>query len=374
MIGRVIAEALAEERIVGCVIGVMHRGAVVVLEARGLADRESGRAMSADAIFLLASATKPIATAAMLAEAERGVVDLDVAVTRYLPAFRPKLGETLPDITLRQLLTHTSGLSYPFREAEGSAYHHAHVGTGLDQPGLTGDEQLRRLASVPLNFAPGTAWNYSLGVDVAGLAVAAAAGLPLPEIVRRNVTAPLGMKDTGFAVRDRDRLVTQYGIDAHGKPLRMHDGYAGKSLTGSPAFFAPSRIFDPKSYPSAGGGMAGTAADVLAFVECLRRGGAPILRAGSVSQMTTDALAAGIGDVLEPGWSYGVGTQVLVDPDRASGPERPGAFKGSGGYGHTWFADPELELSAVILTNSAPEGVRGRFATDIRNAIYAAFA
>jgi CubicO group peptidase (beta-lactamase class C family) len=374
MIDEVIESALREERIVGCVVGVMHRGALVRFDAHGYADREAGRPMTPDAIFLLASATKPIATAAILAEVERGLVDLDAPVARTLPSFRPRFGDTEPEITLRHLLTHTSGLSYPFREPPGGAYHTAGVGTGVDQPGLSGDEQLRRLASVPLRFMPGTRWNYSLGVDVAGLAVAAACGRPLPDIVRETVTGPLRMRDTDFAVTDTGRLVAHYGVAPSGKPQRMHDGYAAKSLTGPPAVFVPSRLLDSRSYPSGGGGMAGTATDLLTFVECLRRGGAPVLSARSAALMSTNALPETIVDVLEPGWSYGVGTQVLVDRGRAAGPERAGAFKGSGGYGHTWFVDRELGIAAVALTNSAPEGVRGRFASEIRDAIYATFA
>ena len=365
-----VRSALDENRIVGTVVGVMHHGETVLLDAFGQADREAGRPMTTDAIFLLASATKPIATAAVMALAERGIVDLDVPVATYLPSFVPRFGGDTPAISLRQLLSHTSGLSYRFREPPGSDYELARVASGLDQPGLTAEEQLSRLGSVALRFTPGTKWNYSLGVDVAGFAASAAAGRTLPELVAEFTTGPLGMNDTAFAVRDVSRHVAHYGVNADGAPLRITDGYQGPS-TGSPATFAPSRIFNPASYPSGGGGMAGTAADLLRFVEALRVGGGPILSAASTATMTSDAMPH-IGDALEPGWSYGIGTEVLVDPSRATGPERPGAFKGSGGYGHRWFVDRELGASVVVLTNSAPEGVRGRFVGDLRAAVYAA--
>jgi CubicO group peptidase (beta-lactamase class C family) len=368
-VAAVVASALDEDRIVGAVVGIMHRGELVLLEAFGHADREAGSQMQSDAIFLLASATKPIATAAIVALAERGVLDLDADVTAYLPDFRPRHAGRDVAMTLRQLLTHTSGLSYPFREPPGSPYHQAGVGTGLDQPGLTAAEQLRRLGSVPLRFAPGTQWNYSLGVDVAGLAAAAAAGRSLPSLVAEFVTDPLGMHDTAFGVRDPGRLVAHYGIDREGRPLRMTDGYEGPS-TAAPARFHPSRLMHPHSYPSAGGGMAGTAADLLRFIEALRVGGGPILGPAGIAAMTTNALPPSIPDALEPGWGYGVGTEVLTDPGRAIGPERLGAFKGSGGYGHRWFVDRALELSAVVLTNSTPEGVRGAFVEQMRAAVY----
>ena len=368
-IAEAVEAAIAANRIVGAVVAIAHRGRTVMLEAFGAADREAGRAMTADSVFLLASATKPIATAAILALAEQGTLDLDAPVTTWLPAFRPAFEGTAPLITLRHLLTHTSGLSYPFRELPDGPYHRAGVVSGISGIGVPADEQLRRLGSVPLLFMPGSRWEYSLGVDVAGFAAARAAGESLPDLVARHITGPLGMDDTAFAVRDRARLVAHYGIDAAGAPLRMSDGYEGPSAM-SPALFDPSRLFHPASYASAGGGMAGTAADLLAFIEMLRQGGRGILPSAVVAQMTRNALPLHIGDALEPGWGYGLGTEVLVDSSRSEGPELPGAFKGSGAYGHRWLVDPSRELSAVILTNTAPEGLRGAFAPATRTAIY----
>lgn len=368
-----IDSALADGRIVGTVVAVSHQGRMVRLVAGGLADRETGRKMAPDAIFLIASCTKPVATAAALRLAEDGVVDLDAPITDHLPDFRPRLpdGEA-PAITLRQLLTHTSGLSYPFREAAGGPYHRANVSSGLDQPGLSGSEQLRRLASVALLFRPGERWEYSLGVDVAGLALERAAGRPLPDIVRTTVTDPLGMSDTGFGVADRARLVAHYGMAEDGTLSRVTGTFWRPTLH-SPAAAAPERIFDPASYPSGGAGMAGTAADYLRFVDMLRLEGGTVLSTASARLMTRDALPH-LPDVMEIGWGYGLGTHTLRDAVLAGGPERPGAFRGSGGYGHTWFADPALELSVAAFTNSAPEGIRGRFTRDIRDAVYGAMA
>lgn len=366
-----IGSALAQDRIVGTVVAVARGGVPVYFEAHGFADRETRRPMATDAVFLLASATKPITSAAALALIERGAFDLDMAVTRHLPEFRPRWRETTPDITVRHLLTHTSGLYYPFQEPECGSAHLADVSSGLDLPGLTGVEAMARLASIPLRFLPGTEYNYSLSLDVLGEFMAAATGRDLPDLVAETIAGPLGMTDTAFAIRDETRLVTHYGVDAQGRPLRMGETYWGPTLA-SPARMAPRRLFNPASYPSGGGGMAGTAGDFLNFLEALRLGGSAILSPQSVAAMTTNALPAAIPQALEPGWTYGFGTETLSDPSRATGPERPGAFKGSGGYGHRWFVDPQLELAAVICTNSAPEGVRGAFVRDTRAAIYAA--
>jgi CubicO group peptidase (beta-lactamase class C family) len=368
-----IASALSDERIVGTVVAIAHRGQMLLIEAAGLADREADRPMTPDAIFLIASCTKPVTTAAALRLVEDGLVDLDAPITDHLPQFRPRLADgEAPPITLRQLLTHTSGLSYPFREAEGGPYHRADVSSGLDQPGLSGEEQLMRLASVPLLFRPGQRWEYSLGVDVAGLLLEKAAGRSLPAIVAESITEPLGMADSGFAVADRSRLVAHYGTRDDGGIARMTGTFWRPTLH-SPAAAAPERIFNPASYPSGGAGMAGTAGDYLKFVDMLRRGGGTVLASTSAAMMTTDAIPH-LPDVMEIGWGYGLGTHILRDAVLAGGPERPGAFRGSGGYGQTWFADPALELSVACFTNTAPEGIRGRFTRDIRDAVYAAFA
>jgi len=137
-------------------------------------------------------------------------------VSRWLPDFRPRLPDgAMATITIRQLLTHTSGLSYSFLEPESSAYHRLNVSDGLDQPGLGLDENLRRLGEAPLAYAPGTAWRYSLSIDVLGAVIAKASGKTLPQAVQEAVSGPLGLTDTGFAVSDRTRLVGGRGTNDH---------------------------------------------------------------------------------------------------------------------------------------------------------------
>ena len=364
----VIDAALAAKRIVGTTVLAARAGTLVYGRAAGLADREAGMAMPPQAIFRLASLTKPMVSAAAMRLVEEGRIGLDDPVTRWLPGFRPALADgTRPVITVRHLLTHSAGLSYGFLEPAGSAYHRLGISDGLDQPGLSMAENLSRLARAPLAFAPGSAWRYSLSIDVLGALLAEAAGVALPDLVSRLVTAPLGMADTGFAVSETARLVTPY-VDGVPEPTRITDGLAVPVIEGI-LRFAPSRIFDPRSFASGGGGMAGTAEDFLLFIEAIRTGGAPILEPATIEQMT----ALQIGPRAEtrgPGWGFGFGWAVLADPAAAGTPQSEGTLQWGGAYGHSWFVDPARSLSVVALTNTAFEGMGGAFPTAVRNAVY----
>lgn len=365
-----IDTAIAERRIVGAVVLAARDGTLAYRRAAGLADREAGTALREDAIFRLASISKPIVTAAAMRLVETGVFGLADPVTRWLPDFRPRLPDgRVPDITLRQLLTHTAGLSYRFQEAKGSAYHAIGVSDGLDQPGLSLAENLRRLASLPLAFAPGTGWRYSLAIDVLGGAIESATGQSLREVVRQSVTAPLGLVDTGFTINDPARLATAYADDTP-EPARMSDGTEVLLADfGTTISFAPSRLLDPASYPSGGAGMAGTAGDILRFLEAIRTGGAPILRRESVAAMLSDQVGPQA-ETQGPGWGFGFGWAVLDDPAPSGTPQAKGTLQWGGAYGHSWFVDRANGLTVVALTNTAVEGMNGRFVTDIRDAVY----
>src|SRR5262249_52444934 len=163
-----------------------------------------------------------------------------------------------PQITLRHLLTHTSGLNYGFLQPPGSEYHRAGVSDGLDEPGRAMEDNLSRLASVPLMFRPGEGWQYSLSLDVLGAVIERVSGCSLPEAVKRLVTGPLEMKDSDFAAPDADRLAVAYA-DGHDKPVRMGDPHIVPFADGAGIRLAPSRIFDSSSYPSGGAGMIGSA-------------------------------------------------------------------------------------------------------------------
>ncbi|OWJ64103.1 serine hydrolase domain-containing protein [Inquilinus limosus] len=365
-----IDRALAEKRIVGTVVLAARDGRLVYRRAAGLADREAGRPAREDTVFLYASLTKPMVTAAALRLVEEGRIALTDPVTRFLPDFRPKLADgSEPVITIHHLLTHTAGLIYGFTEPADGPYHRAGVSDGLDAPGRSFADNLRRIASVPLAAAPGSAWAYSVALDVLGAALERAAGESLGEIVRRRVAAPLGLTDTGFAPPDRSRLAAAYA-DAAPEPVRMGETYA---IPASEDFaglsYAPGRIFDPASYPSGGAGMAGTAPDFLRFLEALRRGGAPILKAETVQAMASSQIA-GLAMPQSPGTTFGYGFALVTDPAAAGVPMTAGTWRWGGVYGHSWFVDPAKRLSVVGLTNTAIEGMKGTFVTDLRAAIY----
>lgn len=365
-----IDRAIAEQRIVGTVVLVAHDGDVIYRRAAGLADREAGVAMHEEAIFRLASITKPYVSATVMKLVEDGRFALDDAVTRFLPDFRPRLADgSEPVITLGQLITHTSGLSYRFLEPPQSAYHALDISDGLDQPGLSLPDNLRRLVAAPLKFAPGKRWNYSLGIDVLGGVIEQVMQRPLGDVVRELVTAPLGMTDTAFHVVDRARLVTPYA-DGKPEPQRMTDGIAVPLFDGH-GLFAPSRILDPASYPSGGGGMAGTARDTLRFLEAIRNGGAPILTPVTVADMKTAHFGAKA-QTQGPGWGFGRGWAVLIDAALSGTPQANGTIQWSGAYGHSWFVDPANRLTVIALTNTAFEGmtVSGAYPNEIRDAVY----
>lgn len=184
----VIDSAISEKRIVGAVVLMAQNGQIVYHRAAGYSDREAETEMREDAIFRLASVTKPFVTAAAMRLVEEGRLDLDAPVTRWLPDFRPALPDgSIPAITIRHLLSHTSGLGYAFLEPADGPYHKLNISDGLDQPGLSLDENLSRLANAPLAFAPGEGWRYSLGIDVLGGVLEQIEGRSLSEIVRDRV-------------------------------------------------------------------------------------------------------------------------------------------------------------------------------------------
>ena len=365
-INRVVDGTLERERIVGCVIAIACDGDVVYRRAAGHADRARALPMQESAIFRLASLTKPIISATALAMVERNLLRLDDPLTNWIPEFRPRFEGREPVISIRHLMTHTSGLSYGFSPYEPS-YKELNVSNGLDQPGLSIEEALGRLASTPLLFEPGSAWNYSLSTDVLGEVLARAGRASLPELVARFVTGPLGMVDTAFHVADRRRLTTAYA-DGMPRPEPMTDPCDVSSSTGI-VQFSPSRILDQKSYASGGAGMAGTASDFLALLEVIRCGGAPILCDESAKALTTRALPPQV-HLPELGWTFSLGVAVLENPKISRTPHCAGTWRWGGAYGHDWFVDPGRNLTAVTLTNTALEGDDGAFPKVLRDAIY----
>nr|WKF60143.1 Esterase EstB [Paraburkholderia busanensis] len=367
----VIDSALDEKRLVGAVVLVAERGESRYRRAAGLADRERARPMREDALFRLASISKPIVSTAVMVLVAQASLSLDDEVTRWLPEFRPRL----PDgrearITVRQLLSHTAGLGYRFLEVDESGpYAQAGVSDGMDASNISLDDNVRRIASVPLGYAPGTAWGYSLAVDVLGLLIERVTGTTLQVAIRALVTTPLGMTDTAFFATDPLRLAAVYVNDAP-EPHRMRDEEIVAPFEGTTGIrFAPSRALDRDAFASGGAGMVGTAGDFLRLLDTLRSGGGALLPSTLVDQMgSVHSGEAGPPDA--PGYGFGLGFSVLRDPVRASSPESVGTWRWGGAYGHSWFVDRVRGLSVVAFTNTLYEGMSGTFVAQLRDAVY----
>ena len=376
----VLHEALAQQKIVGAVVVAARNGQVVYQRAVGMADRENGTAMSLDTRFRLASMSKPIVSAAALALADQGLIGLDDPVTRWIPFFTPMFqGKVEPSITIRHLLTHTAGLSYGFLEPSDGPMALAEVSDGLDNPPITLDENIWRLASVPLYYEPGAGWRYSLAIDVLGEVVSRAGGDTLPAVVNKYVTAPLGMTATGFVADRPDMLAAAY-VRADGKPRRMAETEVvpnGESVTR----YEPGRALDAQAYPSGGAGMVGTAGDYLKFLEAVRLDGGPVLKPETAKAMTSDQVGPIFSQILSvtgdktnevvaPGWGFGFGGAVLLHPEKAAYRAGAGTLSWSGAYGTHFFMDRESGVSFVVLTNTTPTGMAGPFATALAQAVY----
>ncbi len=357
-----VIEAALGSRIVGCVVLVNRGGSQVYARAAGLADRETGRKMQEDAIFRLASVTKPIVAACVLRMVDLGLIGLDDRVTKFLPGFRPRCPDGSEGVILiRHLLTHTSGLTYD----GGGDYPR-----GLSGPLIPLDEVMRGIAAQPLLFVPGTGWEYGMSIDVLGAVVAAINGSDVGGAVARYVTGPLGMGDTLFGVRDAARLAVPYadGSVKEGRlPRRMGEPERVVDDGGGVTVFSPARIFEPRAPQSGGAGMAGTTADVMRLLEALRGDFlTPALRAaafanqiGAVPRRERDAGKR---------FSY---LGALVDDPAAAGTAMPrGAVDWGGAWGHNWIVDRASATSVMVCTNTAFEGCNGPFREEVAAAVF----
>ncbi|THU01106.1 beta-lactamase family protein [Lampropedia puyangensis] len=367
----VIQRALNAQRLVGAVVLVMRNGEWIHQQAAGWADRENARPMALDTIFRLASVSKPITSLAALILVAQGRVGLDDDVRYHLPEFETKLPDGTPAcITLRHLLSHTAGLGYRFFEADAhGAYAQAGVSDGMDASEHSLEENLQRIARVPLLYTPGSAWAYSLATDVVGALVAHVCGTSLGEAVRTLVTGPLEMADTDFIAVDPQRMAVPYVSDKP-QPHRLSEGEMVSPFEGAVGItYSPARILNRHAFHSAGASMAGTALDFMHFLETLRRGATPWLPSALLEEMARDQ-TQGAQLPCAPGFGFGLGFSVLRDPILAASPESPGTWRWGGAYGHSWFVDRTQALSVVAFTNTLYEGMSGPFVTELRDAIY----
>ncbi len=365
-----LEHTIAAQRLVGAVVLVARHGELIYHQSAGFADRESRRLMREDALFRLASVSKLIVSSAAMILISQGKMALDEDIHRWLPEFQPRLpnGEAAR-IRVRQLLSHTAGLGYRFFEPDNRGpYALAGVSDGMDSSGISLRENLRRLATVPLLYPPGSAWGYSLAVDVLGAVMERVCDLPLADAIKTLLTQPLGMRDTGFFTKETARLATPYVSD-YPLPHRLAEGETVSGFEETIGVtYSPARILDPTAFPSGGAGMVSSAADILRLLEALR-GGSSLLPAAWVDEMGRDQTG---GKLLPaaPGFGFGLGFSVLRDPIAAASPESAGTWRWGGAYGHSWFVDRVEGLSVVALTNTLYEGMSGAFVNALRDAVY----
>ena len=360
----VIDRALAEDRLVGAVVLASRDGKEIYRRAAGFADREAGTPVRDDTIFRMASVTKPIVAATALALVDKGSLRLDAPVTTYLPWFTPPLPDgRIPTITIHHLLTHTAGIVYG-----GEAFERAGVSGGIDNTSIALEENMRRLATVPLLFEPGTQWQYSMAIDVLGAVIAAVEQSTLGEAVAKYITGPLGMTDTLFGLSDPTRLSIAYANLPRGGTECMRQVHTMITPGGNEITFWPERIFNPDAFQSGGGGMAGTAPDFMRFLNAMLDDGGPVL-SGEIARAALSDQIAGI-ELPDPGEGFSYLGALARDPLAMKAPCPAGTVRWGGIYGNHWFIDPVNRLTLVAYTNTALEGGDGAFRFEIRDAAY----
>ena len=343
----------------GGVALVARRGSLAYLEAFGERDRETDDAMATDDLFRIASQTKAIVSVAIMMLQEEGRLLISHPVSRYLPEFRETMVaergeggglEVVPregGITLRHLLTHTSGIGY----GGGPA------GDLWEEAGITGwyfahrDEPIRetvsRMATLPFEAQPGERFVYGYSIDILGAVVEVASGQPLDVFLRERILEPLGMEDTYFYVpeAERDRVAVVYSLE-DGELVRAP---APGGMVGQGAYMDGPR----KSF-SGGAGLLSTAQDYARFLQMMLNGGeldgARILSPKTVQLMTINH----VGDLRGEAEGFGLGFSVLRDLGARGSHGSPGEFGWGGAYHSTYWVDPVEELVVVYLTQVIP--------------------
>ena len=365
-IGAAVQHEIDDKRIAGAVTMVVRHGRVAWFKSQGMMDREAGKAMQPDAMFRICSMTKPITSVAVMMLYEEGRFLLDDPVSKYLPEFKnpkvlvkPAKGEpySIPatkGITIRDLLRHTSGITYQWNGDLGPMYESAGVASGLLQYDGTIGDSVKHLAGLPLLFNPGDRFEYSLGVDVLGRLVEVVSGKPLDEFFRTRIFEPLGMKDTYFFPPDNklDRLATAYTYYPDKGLNRFPDTPIQE---GSFVYSADYPSRGPKKLFSGGAGLVSTARAYARFCQMMLDGGkvgnTRLLSRKSVELMTHDQLGK-IGP--DQGFGLGFGVDGVKEPLSELG--SVGEFNW-GGFFYTGFnIDPKEQMIVIFMAQLHPTG------------------
>jgi CubicO group peptidase (beta-lactamase class C family) len=383
-IDRLFQQYIDEARIGGAVALVLQDGKPVYERAFGWSDREAGRKMTTDTIFRIASQTKALTSVAILSLMEEGKIGLNDPAGRYIPTFAkttvavandqgaPSVVPAKRPITIRDLLTHTAGISYGTNAPVASEYEAKGLGPAAGFGWYTADKEepicdtMTRLGTLPFVAQPGDAWVYGYNTDILGCIAERVSGQPLDELIRTRITGPLGMKDTQFflAAAQRDRLAAVYmssaGISA-GTISRAADGARGQG----------HYVEGPRRSFAGGAGLLSTARDYARFLEMIRNGGAldgvRILSPRTVELMTTNQ----VGTLhSSTGLGFGLGFET-TDRYGANGLDSVGAFGWGGAYGSVYRVDPKSHLVLVLMIQMLPNAsdIGTRFPTLVYQAL-----
>ncbi len=374
-IDHLLQQYVDKNQVAGAVALVLKDGRPAYEHTFGWSDKEAGRKMTAGAIFRIASQTKAITSTAVLALYEEGKIGLDDPVSRFIPTFRHTTVAVREDggvkivpakraITIRDLLTHTAGISYGTDPQVRDLYAPKGLGPAAGFGWYTADksepicDSMERLGTLPFVAQPGEAFVYGYNTDILGCVVEKASGMPLDEFIRTRITGPLGLKDTRFYIPpdERNRLATVYASGKDGTIVRAPDGALGQG----------HYVDGPRESFAGGAGLTSTAHDYARFLEMIRNGGAldgvRILSPRTVELMTTNQSGT-LHSTTGLGFGFGFET---VDRYGASGLAGVGAFGWGGAYGSEYQVDPRSHLVIVLMIQLIPNS------TDIQPKFYTA--
>ena len=377
-IDRLLNEYVEQNRIPGAVALVLRDGKPVYDRAVGWADKEAGRKMTATTLFRIASQTKALTSAAILALVEEGKIRIDQQAGDFIPTFKkttvlaPDASAPVPArraITIADLLTHTAGISYGTNPHLSALYAEKGLGPAAGNGWYTADKDepvcvtMERLGTLPFLSQPGAAYVYGYNTDVLGCIVEKASGMPLDQFVRTRITDPLGMKDTRFYIppAERERFATVYASGPDGKIVRAPEGSKGQG----------HYIEGPRKSFAGGAGLTSTARDYARFLEALRNGGAldgaRILAPRTVELMTTNQSGTLHSST---GLGFGFGFET-VDRYGASNLAGVGAFGWGGAYGTVYQVDPKSRMVIVFMMQLMPNttDIQPKFMTSVYQAL-----
>ena len=357
----IMQKYIDDELVAGTVTMIARKGKIVHFASNGFMDAEGETPMREDAIFRIASMTKPITSVALMMLWEQGKFQLNDPVHKFLPEFKDQMVSTTADAsgktgelvpvknaaTIRQMLTHTAGLANAYIGSDTAAYRDI---TRV-QPDDTLETLIKRIAAMPLNYEPGTAWQYSAATDVVGRLVEVISGMPLDQYLDEKIFAPLNMPDTHFFLDDTKggRLTAQYRPGDDDNKIELQDPGSDKSRW----------ISGPNKQTFRGaGGLVSTAHDYVRFQQMLLNGGEldgnRLLAPSTVSLMIDNHT----GDLplwlAGPGTGFGLGFGVILDRGKAGTPLSEGSGYWGGAYCTISWVDPEQELIGILMTQVRP--------------------